>query len=78
MDLDTASAFLLGSIAYGLGFILWIGVAVVVNNLLSKHWKPVKIFTYDSWFINPPIVDKSVEPKEVSNAGSEEKRNGRS
>ena len=78
MDLDTASTFLLGSIGYGLGFILWIGVIIVVNNLLSKYWKPVKMFTYDSWFVNPPIVDKLVEPKEVIDERSQEKRNGRS
>jgi hypothetical protein len=78
MDLDTAATFLLGSIGYGMGFILWIGVVIVVNNLLSKYWKPVKMFTHDSWFINPPIVDKSVEPQEVADARSQEKRNGRS
>ena len=78
MDLDNAATFLLGSIGYGMGFILWLMAIIVVNNLLHKYWKPVKIFTYDSWFINPPIVDKSVEPKEVPSERSEEKRNGRS
>lgn len=78
MDLDNAATFLLSSIGYGMGVILWLIVAVVINNILSKFWKPVKIFTHDSWFINPPAIDKSVEPQEVSNARSEEKRNGRS
>jgi hypothetical protein len=74
MDLDNAATFLLGSVGYGMGFILWIAVVVVVNNLLHKHWKPVKMFTPDSWkAFNPPI--HRIEPHEVNDGKPEEKRN---
>lgn len=74
MDLDTASAFLLGSVGYGLGVIIWMAVVVVINNLLSRYWKPVKIFTPDSWkAFNPPI--HRFEPHEANDGKPEEKRN---
>lgn len=49
MDMDNAAAFLAGSILYGLGIVFGIACCVVVNNLISKHWKPVRIWTADSW-----------------------------
>lgn len=48
MDLDTASAFLLGSIGYGLGALLWLVVVIIANNLISTYWKPVQLFKFDS------------------------------
>jgi hypothetical protein len=48
MDLDTASAFLLGSIGYGMGMLLWLVVVIIANNLLSTYWKPVQFFKFDS------------------------------
>jgi len=54
MDMDQAAVFLAGSILTALGFIIVIGAIVVVNNILNKYWKPVRIFTADSWNINPP------------------------
>jgi HKD family nuclease len=64
--MDQAAVFLAGSILTALGFIVVIGAAVLVNNLLSKYWKPVRIFTSDSWNINPPVVvetEPKIEPK---------------
>ena len=63
MDMDQSAVFLAGSILTALGFIVVIGAAVVVNNLLSKYWKPVRIFTPDSWNINPPATFVQEEPK---------------
>jgi hypothetical protein len=60
--MDQAAVFLAGSILTALGFIVVIGAAVVVNNLLHKFWKPVRIFSADSWHINPPLP-QSEEPK---------------
>jgi hypothetical protein len=54
MDMDQAAVFLAGSILTALGFIVVIGSIIVVNNLLNKYWKPVRIFTSDSWNLNPP------------------------
>jgi hypothetical protein len=64
--MDQAAVFLAGSILTALGFVVVIGAAVVINNLLSKYWKPVRIFTADSWNINPPVIveqEPKIEPK---------------
>jgi hypothetical protein len=55
MDMDQAAVFLAGSILTALGFMVVIGAVVVINNLLHKYWKPVSLFTPDSWkAMNPP------------------------
>ena len=63
MDMDQAAVFLAGSILIALGFIVVIAAIVVVNNILHKYWKPVKIFSADSWHVNPP--HRFVEPQEL-------------
>lgn len=55
MDMDSAAAFLSGSILYGIGIVFAIACIVAVNNIISRYWKPVRIFTADSWHFNPPI-----------------------
>jgi hypothetical protein len=56
MDMDQSAVFLAGSILTALGFVVVIAAIVVVNNILYKYWKPVRIFTSDSWTgINPPV-----------------------
>ena len=56
MDMDQAAVFLAGSILTALGFIVVIAGIVAINNILHKYWKPVSIFTPDSWkAYNPPI-----------------------
>jgi hypothetical protein len=54
MDMDQAAVFLAGSILTALGFLVVIAAIVVVNNVLHKYWKPVRMFTADSWNFNPP------------------------
>jgi len=54
MNMDQAAVWLAGSILTTLGFVVVIIGIVIINNILNKYWKPVKIFTHDSWFINPP------------------------
>jgi hypothetical protein len=55
MNMDQAAVFLAGSILTMIGFIVVVGAIVVINNLLHKYWKPVRIFTVDSWStMNPP------------------------
>jgi hypothetical protein len=63
MDMDQAAVFLAGSILTALGFLVVIAAIVIVNNILHKYWKPVKIFTSDSWNVNPP--HRFVEPHEL-------------
>jgi hypothetical protein len=55
MDMDQAAVFLSGSILTAMGFVVVIIAIVFVNNILHKYWKPVRIFTADSWsMVNPP------------------------
>ena len=55
MDMDQAAVFLGGSILTMLGFIVVVAGIVAINNIISRFWKPVRIFTPDSWTgINPP------------------------
>lgn len=63
MDLDNAAAFMLGTIGYGAGFLVLVAVVVTTNNIVSKYWKPIRIFTADSWNINPPV--RFVEEHEI-------------
>ena len=52
--MDQAAVWLAGSILTMLGLITIVGAGIVINNLLHRYWKPVRIFTADSWNINPP------------------------
>lgn len=49
MDMDQAAVWLAGSILTMLGFITIVAGIVAVNNILHKYWKPVRIFTSDSF-----------------------------
>lgn len=69
MDVDVASRILAGSILTGLSFVVFVITIVVINNIFSKYWKPVKLFTPDSWTaFNPPLTQR-VDPhaKEETN-----------
>jgi hypothetical protein len=63
MDVDVAAEVLAGSILTGMAFVVFIITVVVINNILHKYWKPVKIFTADSWNFNPP--HRFTEPQEA-------------
>jgi hypothetical protein len=54
MDVDVAAEILAGSILTGLAIVVFVITAVIINNIIHKYWKPVKIFTSDSWNFNPP------------------------
>jgi hypothetical protein len=49
MDMDQAAVWLAGSILTMLGLIVVVAGVIAINNLLHKYWKPVRIFTADSW-----------------------------
>jgi hypothetical protein len=65
MDMDQASVFLAGSILTGLGFIVIVATAVVINNIIHKYWKSF------GWNLLPMymqkeeqvIEDPKLEPK---------------
>ena len=65
MDMDQAAVFLAGSILTALGFLVVIASIIVVNNLLHRYWKPVRIFTLDSWHVNPPEDITEIKNKET-------------
>ena len=49
MDMEQPAFWLAGCILASLGIVVLVIAGVVVNNLLHTFWKPVKIFTPDSW-----------------------------
>jgi len=53
--MDQAAVFLAGSILTALGFIVVVAAIVAINNIISRYWKPVRIFSADSWNLNPPV-----------------------
>ena len=69
--MDQAAVFLAGSILTALGFIVVVMGIVVINNIISRYWKPIRIFTEDSWhgfgnsarFAEPQEIEKTQEPK---------------
>jgi len=55
MDMDQAAVFLAGSVLTMMGFVVVVIGIVAINNIIHKYWKPVKMFTPDSWKgFNPP------------------------
>jgi hypothetical protein len=64
MDMSQAAVFLAGSILTMLSFIVVIGGVVIINNILSNFWKPVTIFSKESWFVNPPYEVKQEHKKD--------------
>ena len=64
--MDQAATFLSASILMALGIVVLISAAVAVNNLLHKFWKPVTIFSADSWNINPPRYATPTELEKIT------------
>jgi hypothetical protein len=59
MDMNQATTFLGSSILLMIGMIVIIGGLVAINNILHKFWKPVNLFTPDSWKgFNPPVREE--------------------
>jgi hypothetical protein len=73
MDMDQAAVFLAGSILTMLGFVIVVAGIVVINNIIHAFWKPVRIFTADSWQINPPARFASQEELNSMSKGTAEK-----
>ena len=46
MDVIQASVFLVGSILISLGGLVLLATAVLINNIFSRYWKPVRLYTY--------------------------------
>lgn len=54
--MDQAAVWLAGSILFALGALAMVAGIVAINNILHKYWKPIRIFTQDSFhpFSEPP------------------------
>jgi hypothetical protein len=44
MSIESASNFFVGSILYTIAIVVIVAGITAVNNIISKYWKPVKIF----------------------------------
>jgi len=66
MDVDSAATFLSCAILFGAGFAI-LGITVIfLNNIIHKYWKPVRIFTADSWAPFSSLSNtRFAEPHEV-------------
>jgi hypothetical protein len=71
MDVDTAAEVLASSILTGIAFVVFVITVVVINNIIHRYWKPVKLFTPDSWkAFNPPphdYIEPALYAKEETN-----------
>jgi len=47
LELQSAINFLIGSVLFSVGIIVFSLMVIVVNNLFSKYWKPVKWNIYN-------------------------------
>jgi hypothetical protein len=72
MNMDQAAVWLAGSILTVLGFVVITLGVVLVNNILHKYWKPVRIFTSDSWNLNPSMRYATAEELEKLNSKNNE------
>jgi len=68
MDMDNAASILAGSILTGLAIIVGVITLVIINNIISKYWKPIKWIRYDDLpparFATTEELAKSTEKKE--------------
>ena len=46
IEVIQAANFVTGALLVSVGLVIIVGAILVINNLFSKYWKPVKVFTY--------------------------------
>lgn len=67
MDVENAAGILAGTILVGLSLIIAVAVIVIINNIISKYWKPVNLayFVPKSAFEPGPrfMTEEPKEPK---------------
>jgi hypothetical protein len=63
MDIEVACIFLGSVILFMLGFIVIVIGLTVINNILSKYWKPVQLF---KWIYSPDEVKQVKSENKVS------------
>jgi hypothetical protein len=60
MEIQSAINFLVGSVLFSSGLIVISGMAIALNNLFSKYWKPVQ------WTIYNPVEYRFVDTKTMT------------
>ena len=61
-----AANFVTSSILVCLGIILIIVTILIINNLFSKYWRPIKVFTYIAAKISAEDAATMEENREVT------------
>jgi len=65
--MDQAAVWLAGSILTMLGFIVVVGGVIIINNIIHRYWKPLNLFTPDSWSgFHPPESHLDKQDPELS------------
>ena len=63
-----AANFVTGALLISLGLVIIVATILVINNLFSRFWKPVRVFTYIAAKISPEdaatLDSKQVERNE--------------
>ena len=73
MIAEQMAIWLVGSILFALGSIVLIFGLILINNLLHKYWKPVRVFTVDSFTMlgtNTSINSKYQTPEQSNEANN--------
>lgn len=74
MTIESASNFFVGSLLYMLAFIVIVAGITFINNILSRYWKPVKIWV-PHYFGEPQRFATVEEIARVSPQVEAEKKN---
>lgn len=77
MNIDNASNFLISSILLAVSLLILVGAATAINNLLHKYWKPVTMFSENSWTLfGSAAIDRYVEnhPETIAARRAEQER----
>jgi hypothetical protein len=56
MDVDVAASVLAGSILTGIALIVAVITVVIINNIISKYWKPIKWIRFED--VPPHIMSQ--------------------
>ena len=63
MDMTQAAVFLAGAILTMLGFIIIIIGIVIVNNIIHRYWKPIKVLRFEDYPPSKTIYENNAPTK---------------
>jgi hypothetical protein len=60
MNIEQSAVILVGTLLASMSLLIIIATAIAINRLFHKFWKPVSLFTPDSWkgFDPPESITK--------------------